>query len=78
MKAAVDIPDTVLDPARALAASRSMSLGRRYAHAPTRQGPEPPWMAGFGELAGLAGENRRSLAPIEEEFGPRARAGDCR
>ena len=75
---AVDIPDTVLHPARALAASRSMSLGRLVADAPVREGPEPPWMAGFGELADLAGENRRSLAPIEEESGPRARPGDCR
>ena len=75
----VDIPDTVLDPVRALAASRSMSLGRlvaealeehlhRYADAPPREGPEPPWMAGFGELADLADENRRILALIEEEF----------
>ena len=29
---------------------------------------EPPWMAGFGALADLAGENRRVLELIEEEF----------
>ena len=29
---------------------------------------EPPWMAGFGALSDLAGENRRVLAAIEEEF----------
>ena len=78
MKTAVDIPDTLLDPARALAASRSMSLGRLVADAQVREGPEPPWMAGFGGLAGLAGGNRRSLAPVAEEFGRRARPGDCR
>ncbi len=79
MRTTVDLPDAVLDKARALAASRSMSLKRFMAEAleehlrrcgdtPAMRGQEPPWMAGFGELADLADENRRILALIEEEF----------
>lgn len=30
--------------------------------------PEPPWMAGFGELADLGDEHRGVLETIEEEF----------
>lgn len=30
--------------------------------------PEPPWMAGFGELADLRDEHRRVLDTIEAEF----------
>ena len=78
MKTTIDVPDAVLERARAVAASRSISLEgvvvealeehlRRCGDAPAGRGPEPPWMAGFGE---------RILALIEEEFGPRARAED--
>ena len=87
MKTTIDVPDAVLERARAVAASRSISLEgvvvealeehlRRCGDAPAGRGPEPPWMAGFGELADLASENRRILALIDEEFGPRARAED--
>lgn len=79
MRTTVDLPDAVLEKARALAASRSMSLKRLMAEAleehlrrcgdtPAVRGREPPWMAGFGELADLADENRRILTLIEEEF----------
>ena len=79
MRTTVDLPDAALTKARAFAASRSMSLKRlmaealeehlrRYEDVPAGRGPEPPWMAGFGELADLADENRRILALIEEEF----------
>ena len=83
MKTAIDLPEALLARMRTLAARRGASVEaviaealeeqlRRCGEAPAGQGPEPPWMAGFGELADLAGENRRILALIEEEFGPRA------
>ena len=31
-------------------------------------GEEPPWMAGFGALSDISGENRRVLEAIEMEF----------
>lgn len=79
MRTTVDLPDAMLEKARALAASRSMSLKhlmaealeehlRRCEDTPAVRGREPPWMAGFGELADLADENRRILSLIEEEF----------
>lgn len=89
MRTTVDVPDATLDQVKVLAASRSICLKRfitealeehlrRREDAPARRGLEPPWMTGFGELADPAGENRRILALIEEEFGPRARAGERR
>ena len=53
-----------------------LHLGRHAAgagvHARPHPGPpgvpEPPWMAGFGELAHLGDEHRIVLAAIEEEF----------
>ena len=79
MRTTIDVPDATLERVRALAASRSMSLKcfvtealeehlRRCEDARAGRETEPPWMAGFGELADLAGENRRILALIEEEF----------
>lgn len=79
MRTTIDVPDATLERVRALAASRSMSLKgfvtealeehlRRCENARAGRETEPPWMAGFGELADLASENRRILALIEEEF----------
>ncbi len=53
-----------------------LHLGRHAAgtrvHARSRHSapdpPEPPWMAGFGELADLGDEHRAVLEAIEEEF----------
>lgn len=89
MKTTIDFPDALLAQVGALASSRGMSVERfvtealeehlrRCGDAPAGRGPEPPWMAGFGELSDLAGENRRILALIEEEFGLRAEPEDCR
>ena len=85
----IDLPEAVLARAQALAANRGTSLEdvvaealeehlRRCEDTPAGQGSEPPWMAGFGELADLAGENRRILSLIEQEFEPRAGLEDCR
>ena len=89
MRTTIDVPDATLERIEVLAATRSMSMKRfvtealeehlrRCGDAPAGREPEPPWMAGFGELSDLAGENRHILALIEEEFGPRAQAGECR
>ena len=89
MRTAIDLPEALLARALTLAASCGTSVEavvtealeehlRRCGEAPAGQGPEPPWMAGFGELADLAEENRRILALIEEEFGPCAGSEDCR
>jgi hypothetical protein len=37
-------------------------------HSPKSTRPEPPWMAGFGQLADLGNEHRTILEAIEEEF----------
>ena len=87
MRMSIDLPGPVLAKAGALAASRSMSLEcfvaealeehlRRCGDAPAGRRPEPRWMAGFGELADLASENRRILASIGEEFRPHFGTGD--
>ena len=89
MRTVTDLPEALLARVQTLAASRGTSVEaivaealeerlRRCGEAPAGRGPEPPWMAGFGALADLAGENRRILALIEEEFGPRAGSEDCR
>ena len=87
MRTTIDVPDATLERIEVLAATRSMSMKRfvtealeehlrRCGDARAGREPEPLWMAGFGELADLASENRRILASIEEEFRPRAGTGD--
>ena len=89
MRTAIDLPEALLARAQTLAASRGTSVEavvtealeerlRLCREAPAGQGPEPPWMAGFGELADLAAENRRILALIGEKFGLCAGSEDCR
>ena len=79
MKTTVELPDTALRQAKALAASRGITLEefitealddklRRRGGGDDGTAPEAPWMAGFGELSDLAGENRRIDALIADEF----------
>ena len=74
MKTTVELPDTLFRQAKALAASRGMTLKRFFTeavqeHIRSRTSKtDPPWMAGFGVLSDLSDENRRILEIIEEEF----------
>ena len=79
MKTTIEIPDVMFRRAKALAATRGVTLKRLFTEAledqlrrGTRANPtdevEPPWMAGFGALSDLSDENRRILGVIEEEF----------
>lgn len=79
MKTTLELPDAMFRNAKALAAARGVTLKRfftealeaqlrRYGSEDRSGGSEPPWMAGFGALSDLAGENRRVLDAIEEEF----------
>ncbi len=74
MKITVELPDAVLRQAKALAASRGVTLKRFFTEALQEHirrytsRTDPPWMAGFGVLSDLSDENRRILKIIEEEF----------
>lgn len=79
MKTTVELPDAAIRQAKALAASRGITLKqfltealddklRRCGAGDDGAAPEAPWMAGFGELSDLAGENRRIAALIADEF----------
>ena len=83
MKTTVELPDATFRRAKAYAASRGITLKRLFTEAvefqlarnmtaDVRDGPstppEPPWMAGFGELADLADETRAVMESIEVEF----------
>lgn len=79
MKTTIELPDAVFRQAKALAASRGLTLKqfftdaledklRRCADEASSAGREAPWMAGFGGLADLAHEHRRVGAAIAEEF----------
>lgn len=80
VKITIEVSDEILRRARIVAKSCNLTLRSLFAEAlevGLRQLPppsgdpgraEPPWMAGFGQLADLADENRRVLAAIEAEF----------
>ena len=74
MKTTVELPDATFRRAKVLAAGRGMTLKRFFTEALEEQihrcagATEAPWMAGFGALADLSDENRRTLSVIEEEF----------
>ena len=79
MKTTVELSDATLRHAKAIAANRGITLRqlfttaleeqiRRYTQETQARGSEVPWMAGFGALSDLSGENRRILELIEEEF----------
>ena len=74
MKTTIELPDAVFRQAKALAASRGISLKRFFTEALQEHirrrtsKTDPPWMAGFGALSDLSDENRRILGVIEEEF----------
>ena len=79
MKTTVEIPDTLFQQSKALAAARGVTLKRFFTEALEEKllrcraggsaaNREPPWMAGFGALSDLAEENRRVLEVIEDEF----------
>ena len=79
MKTTIELPDAIFRQAKAIAATQGVTLRHYFTEAPRahlRRGmaapragaEEPPWMAGFGELADLRDENRRILKVIEDEF----------
>ena len=79
MKTTVEIPDTVFQQSKALAAARGVTLKRFFTEALEEKllrctaggsaaNNEPPWMAGFGALSDIADESRRVLDIIESEF----------
>ena len=77
MKTIIELPEPAYRQAESLAASRGMTLKQLFTEvleeklrcrAGEDSSREAPWMAGFGALSDLAGENRRVLGVIEEEF----------
>ena len=79
MKTTIELPDAMFRQAKALTATRGVTLKqlfaealddrlRRCARANPADDAEPPWMAGFGVLSDLSDENRRILDVIEAEF----------
>ena len=79
MKTTIELADAMFRKAKAVAATRGVTLRHYFTEAlraqlgrsagEDRRGrQEPPWMAGFGALSDLRDENRRVLGLIEEEF----------
>ena len=79
MKTTVELPDATFRHIKAIAASRGLTMEqffttaleeqiRRCTQEPQTREAEAPWMAGFGALSDLSGENQRILELIEEEF----------
>ncbi len=74
MKTTIELPDATFRRAKALAASRGMTLKRFFTEALEEQlrrcssDTEAPWMVGFGKLSDFSDENRRILSVIEQEF----------
>lgn len=79
MKTTIELPDVIFRQAKTVAAARGITLKRFFTEALVEQlrnqtndirgrEADPPWMAGFGELAELSDETRRVLNVIEEEF----------
>ena len=80
MKTTVELPDATFRRVKAMAANRGITLKqffttaleekiRRYTQETQAREAEAPWLAGFGALSDLSGENQRILGLIEEEFG---------
>ena len=79
MKTTIELPDAIFRQAKTVAAARGITLKRFFTEALVERlrnqandvrgrEADPPWMAGFGELAELSDETRRVLDVIEEEF----------
>lgn len=79
VKTTIELPDATFRQAKALAASRGVTLRQFFTDAledklrrctgdPTGREHEAPWMAGFGALADLSQEHRRVGEAIAEEF----------
>ncbi|MCY4611044.1 MAG: hypothetical protein OXC38_05030 [Gammaproteobacteria bacterium] len=79
MKTTVELPDATFRRVKAIVANRGTTLKqffttaleeqiRRYTQETQAREAEAPWMAGFGVLSDLSGENKRILELIEEEF----------
>ncbi len=79
MKTTIELPDAAFRQAKAMAASRGMTLKKFFSDAledklrrSVRDGSgrqdEAPWMAGFGALADLSHEHGRVREAIAEEF----------
>ena len=79
MKTTIELPDATFRQAKAVAASRGITLKqfftdalddklRHYGVGDDDAAQQAPWMAGFGELSDLASENRRIAAVIADEF----------
>ena len=79
MKTTIELPDATFRQAKALAASRGITLRqfftdaledklRRCTDNAAGREHEAPWMAGFGALADLSHEHRRVAETIAQEF----------
>ena len=79
VKTTIELPDTTFRQAKALAASRGVTLRQFFTDAledklrrctgdAAGREHEAPWMAGFGALADLSQEHRRVGEAIAEEF----------
>ena len=77
MKTTIELPEPAYRQAEFLATSRGMTLKQFFTEALEEifrrcagedSSREAPWMAGFGALSYLAGENRRVQGVIGEEF----------
>lgn len=79
MRVTINLPDAMLRRAMVISARQSIPFEefltaaleeqiQRYTEETQADEAEAPWMAGFGALADLSGENRRILKLIDEEF----------
>ena len=79
MKTTIKLPDATFRHIKTIVASRGLTMEqffataleeqiRRYTQETQTREAEAPWMAGFGALSDLSGENQRILELIEEEF----------
>ena len=76
MKTTIELPDEALRAAKAISASKGMSLKDFFSEAlieklkriSDENSGQAPWMAGFGKLSHLSTETERIMADIEAEF----------
>lgn len=76
MKTTLELPDKSFRKAKALAASRGITLKTLFTEAleeklhraTNGETNEAPWMAGFGKLRDISEESRVIMAVIEDEF----------
>ena len=79
MKTTIEIPEATFRQAKTFAAAQGITLKQLITEALERRlkralgagdnvDDAPPWMAGYGALSHMTGENRRVLGLIEEEF----------